>query len=185
MDRIIGVLTLKSPVYREIAHNTSLTGSAGIIVAVVAVLVGLSAGFFQGLASGAGTGQAVMLAVAAAVIQIIAALIGWLAGSALTAFVAKSFFGGQTDTGEMMRIYGYTNIFNILGVIPVVGIIGGILAVIANVIGIREAAEFTTGKAVATAIIAGIIMILIVSVIVGIGVAAVASVLMIGGSLAH
>ena len=43
-EQIIGVLTLKPAVYREIADDTNATLTAGIIVAIVALFVGLAGG---------------------------------------------------------------------------------------------------------------------------------------------
>ena len=82
--------------------------------------------------------------------------------------VAKTFFQGKTNTGEMLRVTGFTYVFQILGVIPVVGgLVGAILSIIGNIIGVREAAEFDTTKAILTSIIAGVIAFIIVAIIVG------------------
>ncbi len=162
----MGVITLKAPTYRKIADDNGLTGEAAIIVLVVSALVGF-AGAFMGAVPGGGA-VGVVTAVLFAVVSIIVALIAWVVGSWLTAFVATTFFKGKTNTSEMMRVTGYTRIFGILGVIPILGIVGAILSIIGNVIGIREAAEFDTTKAILTAIIAGVIVFIVVAVLTGI-----------------
>ena len=158
MDRLVGIITFKAPVYKEVAEDTTATGSAALIVIVVAVLAGLVGGIIGGSRGLIGS------LVTTVVIQ----LIGWVIGSWLLAFIAKQFFKGDTDTGEMLRVTGYTSIFNILGIIPFLGIIGSILQIVANIIGIREAAGFDTTKAILTAIIAGVIVFVIGLIIAGI-----------------
>ncbi len=163
VDRLIGVVTLKAPVYREIADDTTGTMQAAIIVVVVSLITGLVGGLFVSSSAGGNTAGG---AVTGAIGSLIAALIGWLIGGWLTAFVATTFFQGKTNTGEMLRVFGYTRIFTILGIIPVIGgLIGAILGIIGNVIGIREAAEFDTTKAILTAIIVGVIVFIVLIVL--------------------
>ena len=179
MERLMGVITFKAPMYRKIADDKGLTGEAAMIVVVIAALAGFVSALLGG-SSPDGKAVGIVGAVLLAVVAVIAALIGWLLGSWLTAFVAKTFFGGKTDTGEMMRVTGYTKVFGILGVIPILGIVGAILSIIGNVIGIREAAEFDTTKAILTAVIVGVIVFLVVGAIA----AAIAAVVLIAGGAA-
>ncbi|MCL5999133.1 MAG: YIP1 family protein [Chloroflexi bacterium] len=158
-DRLIGVVTFKTPVYREIADDTTATGSAALIVVVVAVVAGVISGLIDSSAYGGILGNLIY--------KVLSALIVWALGSWLLAFVAKTFFQGKTDTSEMMRVTGYTYVFQILSAIPVLGFIGWILQVVANVIAIREAAEFDTTKAILSAIIAYVIVFIVVGLILG------------------
>jgi hypothetical protein len=158
VNRLTGIVTFKAPVYKEVAEDTTATQSAALIVVVVAVLVGL-------IGSAIGGSRSI---IAAAVSTIVSQLIGWVIGAWLLAFVAKTLFQGDTNTSEMLRVTGYTSVFQILGIIPVLGIIGSILQIIANVIGIREAAGFDTTKAILTAIIAGVIVFIITAIIIAI-----------------
>lgn len=176
MDRIMGVLTLKAPTYRQIAEDPNATTPAAIIVAVVALLTG----FVNGLIQRDTTGQNLLapnigLAVVGAIVGVIIALIAWFVTAWILAFVSK-WFGGKTNTQEMLRVTGFVEIFAIVGVLSIlalvspallciVGIIGfvaAILRLIGYIIGVREAAEFSTGNAIITAIIAAIINFLIV-----------------------
>ena len=153
VSRLTGIATFKAPVYKQTAEDTTATTPALLIVVVVAVLVGIIGGLFSGN---------LIFSLASAVIG---QLIGWLLGSWLLAFIAKTFFQGQTNTSEMLRVTGHTAIFQILGVIPVIGIIGGILQAIANVLGVREAAGFDTTKAILTVVIEFIVVFLVTLVI--------------------
>ena len=154
MDRLMGIVTFKAPVYKEVAEDKTATQISALIVIVVGVIVGVISGLLGGRDF-----------IVRVLISLVGQVVGWLVGSWLLAFIAKTFFKGDTDTGEMLRVTGHTAIFNILGVIPVIGIIGGILQIIANVIGIREAAGFDTTKAILTAIIAGVIVFIVIAII--------------------
>jgi hypothetical protein len=180
MDRIMGVLTLKAPTYRQIADDPNATTPAGIITAVVALI----SGFFGGLVSfdtAAGTASVnFMGGIILAIITVVLALIGWFITGWVLAFVSK-WFGGKTNTQEMLRVTGFVNIFGLVGVLSIlalitptlgcvtglVGFVAAILRLIGYVIGVREAAEFSTGNAIITAIVAAIVNFLIVAVIGG------------------
>ncbi len=163
MDRLMGVLTLKAPVYKQIAEDKSATTTAAIIVVVMALLSGILGGAVLGAMGPSVAGGP--SPVGFAVRTIINAIVGWLIGSWVIAFVA-GLFGGKTDTGEMLRVFGFTQIFTILTIIPVCGaIVGLILSIIAAVIGIREAAGFSTGKAILTGVVAFIALFIVAAVI--------------------
>jgi hypothetical protein len=155
MSRLSGIVTFKAPVYKEVAKDKAATQSAAIIVVVVAIVAGVVGGLLGG-------GRTFIVR---ALITIVGQLIGWGLGSWLLAFIAKQFFKGDTDTGEMLRITGYTSIFNLLAIIPFLGFIGSILQIVGNVIGIREAAGFSTQNAILTAIISGVIVFIVTLVI--------------------
>lgn len=89
--------------------------------------------------------------------------------------------GGKTNTSEMMRVTGFVQVFSLVAVLnilvaisPMLGCITGliglavaVLSLIGYLIGVREAAEFTTGKAVVAAIVAAIVNFVIMAVIGG------------------
>lgn len=162
MDRIIGVVTLKAPIYREIADDQSATTTAAIIVVVMALLssilgaavIGAFGAALPGVATGGST-------VGYIIRTFITAIISWLVGAWFIAFVSKTFFGGKTDMWEMARVFGFTQVFTIISIIPCLGIVGVILSLIGAVIGIREASEFDTTKAILTAVVAFIGLIIV------------------------
>lgn len=166
MDRLMGVLTLKSPVYKQIAEDKSATTTAGIIVVVVSLIAGvLSAVFLSSFASSLPAGTPVPSFLGSVVRSLLSAILGWLVGSWVIAFIAK-MLGGKTDTGEMLRVFGFTQIFGLLAIVPICGaIVGLVLSIIAAVIGIREAAEFSTGKAILTGVIALIALLIVASIV--------------------
>ena len=181
LDRIMGVITLKAPVYKAIAEDKNATSQAAIIV----VITTLIAGFFSGLVTvnpqTGTTSASIVGAILGAIFGVIFGLIAWVVAAWILQFVAK-MFGGKTDTGEMMRVTGYVQIFGLVGVLNVlalagtalvcitslIGLVIAILRLIGYVIGVREAGEFSTGNAVITAIIAAIVQFIIIAIGTGI-----------------
>jgi hypothetical protein len=164
----MGIFTLKAPTYKAVAEDESLSQEAMMIVVAVAVLNGLVSLVIQAV-NGSIVGGLV-----SAVVTVIFALIGWYAAGWLLAFVAEKF-GGKTTMQEMLRVTGYVYAFNIIGVLSILAVIStsllcltsplslvaAVLGLIGYVIGVREAAEFSTQNAVITAVIVAVIVFII------------------------
>ncbi len=178
MDRIMGVITLKAPVYRQIAEDPAATKTAAIIVAIISIVRGFSEGLVKLDPNTGIVSTDFVRAVVGAVVVGALGMVGWFVAAWILAFVAK-MLGGKTNTQEMMRVTGYVAIFGIVSVLVLlialvpalvclVGLMSfiiGILSIIGYIIGVREAAEFSTGKAIVAAIVAGIVNVIIVGTI--------------------
>lgn len=193
LEKIIGVITLKAPVYRSIADDKTLTSQAAIIV-IIATLV---QGFSQGLVK-VGTDGAVSISmiggILGAIVTVILGLIGWVVAAWILAFVAKAL-GGKTDTGEMLRVTGFVQVFSLVAILNIavaitpvlacitglIGLVVAVLSLIGYTIGVREAAEFTTGKAIITALVAVVVNFIIIAIVGGAIVAAIIAAGLIAG----
>lgn len=163
-NRIMGIITLKAPTYKEVAEDPKATQEATIIVATVSIIQAIL-GFLGIGGTSVGNGG-----VMRAILAIVFAFITWYVAAWLLSVVAKAF-GGKTDTSEMLRVTGYVYVFNLVGILALLGLIAPallcisgligfvalILSMIGYVIGVREAAEFSTGNAIITALIAVVI----------------------------
>jgi hypothetical protein len=148
IDRMIRAARLEPQLYEEVEHDQSATGQAILVVVIGAIAAGIGA-----LSGGIG----------GLIFGIIAALAGW----AVYAFIAywvgtKIFKGPQTSAtwGELLRTLGFANsprVLLVLTVIPIVGIFVGLAVFIwmllTTVIAIRQALDFDTGRAIATAVV--------------------------------
>ncbi len=180
LDRIMGVVMLKAATYRQIADDTTATGQAAMVFIISKIIQG----FFQGLVvadpNTGGISVSILGAIFGLIVAVVIGLIGWYITAWVLAFVAERL-GGKTNTQEMLRVTGYVEVFGVIAILTVlaaispvlaciVGIISfivGILRLIGYIIGVREAAEFTTGNAIITAVIAAIVNFIIVVVIGG------------------
>jgi hypothetical protein len=160
VERAMGILQLDDATYESIEHDTSATTQAAIIVAVA------------GLAGGIG---AIRDSGWSLIASPIGALIGWAVASFFIFFVGTRLIpSGQTeaDLGQVLRLYGYASvpsIANVLGFIPVIGAIVGLIAAIWGIVcavkAIKHALEMSTGRAIATGILAAIVAGLVLAII--------------------
>jgi hypothetical protein len=167
VDRAIGVLTLKDPVYEEIEHDQNATTQAAIVVVVA------------GLAAGIGSINDHWYSI---LVSPVGALIAWAVGSYFIYMVGTRLLPSATteaDLGQVLRLIGFAavpNVLNVLGFVPVLGWILGVIAAILGIIitvkAVMHALEMSVGRAIVTAIVAGIvegIVLLIIGAIFGVG----------------
>ncbi len=159
LGRIMGVVTLKAATYREIADDENATGQAVIIVIVMALYSGIVVAAALALLSSSLPPGTVGSPLGPGFRNIISTISVWLVGSWVFAFVSTRFYGGKASTGEMLRVFGFTQVFQVLVVFPLFGaIVRFALIVISAIIGVREAAEIDTAKAVLTGIVGFIVL---------------------------
>jgi hypothetical protein len=152
MDRMKGAALLHSDMYEEVEADQTATGQAAGVVALVAVAQAIG---------GAGEGGSGVLAGA------ISALLGWLLWAGITYLIGAKLLGGTATWGELLRTLGFAQtpgVLYVLGFIPVLGgIIRFVVAIwvlIAGIIAIRQALDVGTGKAILTAVLGWLIIVL-------------------------
>jgi len=77
---------------------------------------------------------------------------GWVIWAGTTWLIGTRVFKGTTDMGEMLRVLGFAQAPRVIGVIPFLGSVAAVWVLVASVLAIREGLDFTTGRAVGTAI---------------------------------
>jgi hypothetical protein len=178
-NRIMGVITLKAPIYREIADDQTATTQA-LTVFIIATLISKLFSGLVGVNSNGTTFFALGGGIVSAIFGVIIGLIGLYFTAWVLAFVAQRL-GGKTSTNEMVRVTGFVSIFGLVAVINILTFISpslvcltglislavAILSIVAYTIGVREAAEFSTTNAIITAIIAVVVNFVIVVLIAG------------------
>ncbi len=146
LQRLIGAATFRISVYEEVEHDNTATGQAAAVVGLVAVAAAIG-----GAAGGIG----------AAVAGIAAAYIGWALWSGTCYLVGVQLFDGKADWGELLRTIGFAQAPGVLllfGFMLTPGT-GGLLKLgvymwmVGTVfVAIRQALDFSTGRALATAL---------------------------------
>ena len=152
---------LRVPLYEEVEADESATGQAATVVALVAVASGIAA-LDAGIMAVIGT--------------VIMAFVGWVIWSAVTYLIGTKLFGGTATLGELLRTLGFAQspgVLYVLGVIPILGglvsFVVGIWILIAGIIAIRQALDVSTGKAVLTAIVGWLALIIPMMILGGLG----------------
>lgn len=148
-ERMMGAATFNTSVYEEVEHDTTATGQAALVVALVAIAAAIGA-------SEGGIGTAIG--------GLIAAFVSWLIWAGITYLVGDKLLGGTATWGELLRTLGFAQapgVLYVLGIIPFLGgmirFVVGVWILVLGVIAIRQALDFGTGKAIVTALLAAII----------------------------
>ncbi|HJR40949.1 MAG TPA: YIP1 family protein [Gemmatimonadaceae bacterium] len=156
-----GAALLDAATYDEVEHDQSATGQAAVVVGIVALASAIGAYRYGGRG---------ILG------SIIAAFLGWLIWSGITYLIGTRVFKGTATWGEMLRTLGFAQspgVLLILAIIPFLGVlisfVVGIWTLICGVIAIRQALDLDTGKAVITAILAWLTILLITFVLSAVG----------------
>ena len=145
VDRMIGAARLDVDTYEEVESDYSATGQAAIVVTIVAIASAIG---------GAGAGGVGIIG------GVLSAVVGWLLWAGIAYLIGDKLFGGTATWGELLRTIGFAQapgVLLILAIIPVLGwivqFVVGIWLLVAGIIAIRQALDFSTGKAILTAIV--------------------------------
>jgi Yip1 domain len=136
--------------YEMVEADPRFTREAFFVVLLVAVLSGIGAAATPGAS------------IANLFLGILGAILGWVAWSGITLFIGLHLTRGaetQSDMGEMLRVLGYAQSPQVLvvfaflpGIGKVVVVVAAIWSLIAGVVAIRQALDFTTARAILTVI---------------------------------
>ncbi|HET7230433.1 MAG TPA: Yip1 family protein [Longimicrobium sp.] len=154
VERMIGAALLDVSVYEEVEHDQTATGQAAGVVAITAVCAAIGSMGHHDAKGPIGA--------------IIGALLGWLIMAGLTYVIGTRMFGGTADMGEMLRTLGFSRapgVIALIGFIPVLGWLAiavvSVWQLVTAVVAIRQALDFDTGKAVATALLAWLVVVVV------------------------
>lgn len=150
-ERMIGAATLNISTYEEVEHDQSATGQAAGVVALVAVAGAIGS---WGVGGSAGVFTAV-----------VGAFVGWLVWAAVTLLIGTKVFDGTADMGEMLRTLGFAQsigVLKLIGFIPLLGwlvyIVASLWMLVCGIVAVRQALDFTTGKAIGTVLLGWLAM---------------------------
>ncbi len=160
VDRMVGAAKLNVGVYEEVEADTGATGQAMGVVLLSSLAggigsVGLGAGGSGGVVAGG-----------------IGALLGWVSWAFVTYLIGTRLLPEpqtRADVGELMRTLGFAQspgLVRILGVIPVLGplvlIVVSIWMLVAMVIAVRQALDYTnTLRAVGVCLVGWVLSLVI------------------------
>lgn len=179
--RMLRAAKVESQLYEEVEADSGATGQALLVVVLASLSAGVGHGI-SGLMKGGAGGIGFFFA--NLVTGAIGSLVAWFIFSLLCFWLGTTLFKGantRSTLGELLRVLGFADspaLLNVFAFIPFIGpvipFVTMIWTIIAAVVGVRQACDFTTGRAVGTVLVAAIIP-LIILVLIG---------LMVGGALA-
>jgi len=163
-DRMIRAAKLDASVYEEVeADKTALGQATGVVV-----LSSIAAGI----------GAVSQLGLTGIIFSIIGALVGWYIWAFLTYWIGTKLLPQpqtKADLGQLLRTIGFASspgLIRILGIIPgllgIVFFVASVWMLIAMVVAVRQALDYTsTGRAVLVCAIGWIIQVLIMVLVTG------------------
>ena len=160
-ERMIGAAMLNVATYEEVEADETATSQAAIVVAVVAVAGAIGNYFRTDSTNGI-------------IMGVVTAFVGWFLWAGLTYIIGDKLFGGTASFGELLRTLGFAQspgVLAILGIIPFLGalvlFVIAIWQLVTGIVAIRQALDFSTGKAIATAVICWLIVMVVMALIMG------------------
>ena len=152
-NRMVRASQFDGTLYEEVERDVDATSQAAIIVAIVAVMTGIGRLRDDGIIG--------------LLFGVIAAFVGWVLWAAITYWVGKTIFkteNTRVTLGEMLRTLGFAQspgVLNILGIIPGLGIlvvfVVRVWQLALGIVAIRSAMDFSTGRAIGTALVGWLI----------------------------
>lgn len=159
VERAIGAARLDPRAYEDVERDEAATGTALAIVVLVAIASGI--------------GNLGNNGVIGLIVGVIVGVIGFVLYAGIAYLVgAKLFATAETKAtwGQLIRTLGFAQAPGILyvrGILPAVGglirFVVGVWILVASIIAIRQACDFSTGRAVLTAVVAWIIYLIFVA----------------------
>ena len=156
LDRMIGAAALNPDAYEAVERDEGATGTALLIVVATSIAAGIGALTDSGL-SGLFAG-------------IIVALISWVVYAAVAYIIGTRIFATpetRATLGELLRTLGFAQVprfFLVLSGIPVLGLLVGVVVffwvLATTIVALRQALDFTTGRAIGTAVVSWLLYII-------------------------
>lgn len=152
IGRMIRAARLEADVYEEVEHDREATRQAATVVVAGSLAIGI------GTALSGGDNFLVN-----AIVLVVFSLIAWALYAWITYFIGTRFLAGpetNADWGELARTLGFANAPRVLMVFAIgpalggiVGLIVGVWILVTTVVALRAALDFSTGRAIGTAIL--------------------------------
>src|SRR5215207_9873026 len=161
VDRMKGAAMLDVPTYEEVEADTTATGQAAVVVGIVAVCSAIGA---------IGRGGPGIIG------ALLVAFFGWLLWAGITYLIGDKLLGGTATWGELLRTLGFAQAPGVLSILGIIPFLGGLIRFVVfiwllatGIVAIRQALDFSTGKAVATAILGWLAIAIITALVGGFG----------------
>jgi hypothetical protein len=158
--------------YEEVEADERATTQAFIAVMLSSICAGIGTAIWGAL-MGYGPGR-----IGTGLVEgLVSTLVFWFIWSFVTYFIGTKVFGGRASFGELLRTIGFSNSPGVLLIFSFIPILGGLISfavwiwqLMSMVVAVREALDFTTGKAILTCFV-GLIVAIVLLVIIGIFIA--------------
>jgi len=164
-QRMVRAAKLEVNLYEEVERDTGANGQAFAVVLLVSVASGIGWAI-----AGAIAGEGIWV-LGGFLIGIVTSVIGWLVWAAIAYWIGSTIFKGPETSatyGELLRTLGFAQSPGVLRLLVFIPFLGALIAfvvwvwvLVAGVIAVRQALDFSTGRAIGTVAVGWLIMIVI------------------------
>ncbi len=164
-NRMVRASKLDVDLYEEVEADTGANGQALAVV----VLVSLASGI--GWAIAAAITDAGLSIVWGLLIGIVTSIVGWLVWAAITYWIGTTIFKGpetEATYGQLLRTLGFAHSPGALRIFVFIPFLGALIVfvvwiwtLVAGVIAVRQALDFSTGRAIGTVVVGWLVMVLL------------------------
>ena len=165
INRMIRAARLDVSLYEEVEKDVKATDQAILVVIIASICAGIGMAIGGQMTGGLG-GLVFGLVVGA-----ITSLIGWFIWSFITYFIGTRVFKGpktKATYGELLRCIGFSSSPGVIRILSFIPILGGVItfvamiwSLVAMVVAVRQALDFSTGRAIATCLVGFIVLVVI------------------------
>lgn len=159
LERMIRAMKLDAEFYEMVEADSRYMREALIIVTIAAICGAIGTMIaYRGTAMELITG-------------LFATLFSWVAWAGITLFIGTTITKGpetKSDMGEMLRVLGYAHTPQILFILLFIPLVGTLIAAVASVwsliagiVAIRQALDFTTMRAIITVVIGWVVVLVL------------------------
>jgi hypothetical protein len=157
LRRMVRAAMLDSALYEAVEKDKTLDREARNVVILVALADGIGLALAQALsAEGLKPGRALLWLL----FGVIAGVFVYYLWSYVTFRVGRALYRGGSDIGQVRRTIGYAQAPRALALLwfvptigPALGALGWLWALVAGIVAVRQALDFTTGRAIVTVIV--------------------------------
>jgi hypothetical protein len=164
-SRMLRAAGLQSALYEEVQVDTNAIGQALLVVILVSVATGIGTGMEALIAGGTRS------FIYGLVLGVAAAITGWLFWALFTYLLGVSILKWPKTSstwGKLLRTMGFASTPGILRVFAFVPVVGGLIAfggsvwrLVATIVAVRQALDFSTWRAILTAIIGWLLYVML------------------------
>jgi hypothetical protein len=169
--RMIRAAKLDIDLYEEVEADTSANGQAFVVVLLVSLATGIGTGI-----GGIIEHDAIWF-LWGVLIGLATSIGGWLLWALLAYWLGTTIFRGpetEATYGQLLRTLGFAHSPGAVRIFSFIPFLGGLISfvasvwfLIAGVIAVRQALDFSTGRAIATCIVGWLVYMLILFLVVG------------------
>lgn len=167
LNRMARAARLQSALYEEVEADTNATGHALLVVVLASTATGIGTGIEVLLAGG---GSRFILGL---LYGVAAGITGWLFWALFAYVIGVTVLKGPRTSstwGELLRTMGFASTPGLLRIFAFVPVVGGLIALagsvwrlIATIIAVRQALDFSTWRGVVTAIVGWVVYMVLLS----------------------